>query len=106
MIKFTQTCGACVGMGTIDHWKVSEEFSEDGIGYAQREVKTCENCGGRGRTEHDLLTAEDLKDLSNDISFLANILWETVMRDGWMPNVSFVCNRLKEIEEKYKELTE
>ena len=106
MTKLTQTCGTCAGMGTIDRWIVSKEFSEDGIGYAQRETETCEHCGGKGYTEYDLLTAEDLKDLSNDISFLANILWETVMRDGWMPNVSSVCNRLKEIEEKYRELTE
>ena len=106
MIKFTQTCGACAGMGTIDRWRVSEEFTEDGIGYAKRETETCKHCDGKGHTDYNLLTAEDLKDLSNDISFLANCLLETITYNGVVRNVDFVYDRLKEIKEKYKGLTE
>ena len=101
MTKFTKVCDACSGMGTLDHWVVSKELSEDGYYHAQRETKICKHCEGKGYTEYDVLTAEDLKDLSNDISFLANFLWNTITHDGWVRNVDSVCDRLKEIKEKY-----
>lgn len=101
MINFTQTCSACSGIGTIDRWIVSEEFPKDGYCHAQRETETCGHCGGKGHIEHNLLTAEDLKDLSNDISFLANFLLETITYKGVVLKVDFVCDRLKEIKEKY-----